>query len=322
MTFPPLKKSIPWGLLFLIYGLLCVSATAEKVLVYDEERGIVFVERDSLNRPKKEVHTAAPAIPQPSTNPADLHVNRKKDPPDIYFRSGLEYFKARDYQNALKNFEYAHSLQNKALYRLWIGKTFRQLNQNEKMLQVMNSILKKHPNSDVADDALFEIAFYHQVHNDYHQATRYYNRLAEQYPFGTSYSNGEEFRDLAREQTRVMRAEIVAALNLLGFSGEELPQLYTEYQQQRGIKPSGVGDKATVSLIKADRQAVEDAQSQMYQQIAQTRQQRTIALICAGICAVLLLLLLSLQITLRKKKRVLQTLSDTLSELDFQRNNG
>ena len=133
---------------------VCVNTKplfAEKVLVYDEERGIIFIDSDSLKNnsgghgspqsvsqkmPNSKVSRVKPKLRKP-TSKNDIHVGRKKDPPELYFKSGLEYFKNHDYLNALKNFQFASRARFETPeYQLWIGKAYRGLEDYTEMLKI------------------------------------------------------------------------------------------------------------------------------------------------------------------------------------------
>jgi tetratricopeptide (TPR) repeat protein len=229
---------------------------AEKTLIYDEEKGIIFVDKD-------QAAAAVPAEPAgtqgalrrgaPGTRPADTSLIRgkKKDPSGVYFETALQYFKAGNYQEALRLFLYADSTDPQPKYSLWIGKTYRQLGKGDRLLFIMKRILDAYPESDVADDALFEIAFHYQITDDYEKAMQTYTQLAEQYPFGTSFSNGENFRDIAKNQKQMMRGEIISTLKLLGYQGGELDELYGGFQKAQRLPVTGRGDQNTVRGIKA-----------------------------------------------------------------------
>ncbi|MBD3344291.1 MAG: tetratricopeptide repeat protein [Chitinivibrionales bacterium] len=252
----------------LVSIILCCTtiAQAEKVLIYDEEKGIIFVEKEkSATKGTAKKEKPSPGVSgtqQPQQNPGirkpsnkeDIHIGRKKDPPELYFRSGLEYFKNQDYENALKNFTFADSVDPKPLYTLWVGKSLRRLERYQQMHFVMEKLLNTAPESDVADDALFEIAFHNQKTNNYEKAVELYARLAEQYPFGRSFSNGQEFREIAREQRRMMRAEIISILRLLGYKGEDLTDLYISFQTRENLEVTGTGTQETINAIKARHQ--------------------------------------------------------------------
>lgn len=259
--FQMYDNSMKYMILIFISVFLFADLTfGEKVLVYDEERGIVFIDKNNKSNVKKKTKKSniKNIRPQPTIlkktvkpkHPDDIHINRKKDPPELYFESGQKYYKNKDFDNALKNFKFAAGRQVKPKYLLWIGKVYRQTNKKTQMLSIFKRILDDYPDSDVADDALFEIAFYYQVNNNYENATKLYGKLAEQYPFGLSFSNGEEFLEASRTQQRAMRGEIASALKYLGINGETLPETYSNFQKQHKLKITGTGTFQTISLIK------------------------------------------------------------------------
>jgi tetratricopeptide (TPR) repeat protein len=248
---------------FIIIILFSYSSIySEKVLVYDEDKGIIFVDKDSLaakEKKKKKKQSSNkkkssffPVAKEKSVynNTPDIHLDRKKDPPELYFKSGIEYYKNEDYENSLKNFKYAYEKDVKPEYLLWIGKAYRQLNESDQMFKMMKKIVKKYPESEVADDALFEMAFSYQKKNNYHNAIETYRRVIEQYPFGVSYSNGVKFIEIARKQIRIMRGEIKSALTLLGYTEDNLEDVYSKFQTINKIPVTGKGDSETIRTIK------------------------------------------------------------------------
>jgi tetratricopeptide (TPR) repeat protein len=156
--------------------LLCAAALpAQDELRFDPEKGIVVVDKKKTGKkaaPKALVRFDTSGrkwaqqenmIPQMEvmyerSDSADIHVGRRKDPPTIYFMSGLEYFKNGDYDRALKNFRHADSMGRKPVYRLWMGKAYRQLGQTNEMIDIMKQIIARDPESNISDDALFEMA--------------------------------------------------------------------------------------------------------------------------------------------------------------------
>jgi tetratricopeptide (TPR) repeat protein len=260
------RRAILWcaGALVALWSVPA-SLFAERVLVYDEEKGIVFVDNDAprektvASKPARDLLREKPVIKRseaasPLGNLVDPSIIRgkKKDPSSVYFESGLQYFRAGNYQDALRLFVYADSTDPQPKYALWVGKTYRRLGRTEQQLFIMKKILNIYPDSDVADDALFEIAFYYQAAGDYDKAAKTYTQLTEQYPFGSSFSNGEDFRDVAKKQKQMMRSEMISTLRILGYNGSEAEDLYSSFQQSKGLPVTGMGDQKTVSAIKAE----------------------------------------------------------------------
>jgi tetratricopeptide (TPR) repeat protein len=330
---------------FLSFILLCgvfiatmvFDANAEKELIYDEEKGIIFVDKDNPGEAggktvqKPVMKDAAPPMitipaetptqqPKRRTDKNDIHTGRKKDPPELYFSSGLEYFKNKDFKNAMKNFRYADSVSPSPHYSLWIYKTYRQLGATDKMLEGMHRLLEKFPESDVADDALFEIAFNYQTQDDYDMAGKLYTQLAEQYPFGLSYSNGEEFREIAREQRKYMRAELINLLTILGqYTDEDLQVSLRRFQELKGLEVTGTATQKTVRAIKAQHREYLDKEAMIAARAGEARR-HLLWVILAGTAAVIMLLLLVITrwVAISKLRQV-ETLQQAIAELDMRK---
>jgi len=313
------QRLIVGSVTFVAVAALC--AVAEKELMYDPVQGIIFVEKkDSAPGGGANPADLSPAghvrklkAPAPSSG---LHVGRKKDPPELYFKSGLEYFKNEDYNNALKNFTYADSLEHHSEYMLFIGKTLRNLGKKSEMIKVMFDVLKDDPDGEVADDALLELALHYKADDDYEKSIQLFTRLIEQYPFGTEYSTGEELPVLAREQRRIMRAEMINLLTTLGFGGEDLQSGFLKFQKAHNLLQSGVGDRETVTALKAAQREYlehEDVKAAKLQQIDELRGW-VYAAIAAGLinCVLLMVLLIKGQ-AYRKHVAELRTI---ISELE------
>jgi tetratricopeptide (TPR) repeat protein len=311
--------------------VLYFSASGEKVLMYDEEKGIIFVDKDQEKTgpvPKKESaqkKAQAPAVDREKHRPASngrtvdasIQRGRQKDPPEVYFHSGLQYFKNNNFEDALKNFTHADSLDPQPKYVLWMGKTLRQLHKYDRLLFIMNRIVTTYPESEVADDALFEIAFCYQTNDNYDLAIKTYTKLAEQYPFGTSFSNGESFRELAHKQCQIMRTEMISSLKVLGYPGDDLESLYREFQKSKAMAVSGVGDVETIRAIKA---AYENALNMAAAKERRRKRAGKFHAAAMTICAVLALNCVILFVINRKiaaKRRQLASLSQVLSELSM-----
>ena len=301
---------------------MTIAAFAEKELMYDPEKGIIFIEKGISSAGEKREAAAEKRPSPPAKRPSkpgsgsDIHIGRKKDPPQLYFKSGLEYYKSKDFTNALKNFSFADSVDHHPEYRLWIGKTLRSLGRIDDMLKTMIGIIRNEPDCDVADDALFELAIHYKQTNDYDKATQLFSQLIEQYPFGLAYSTGEELREIAREQRQLMRAEMINTLSILGYLGEDLPTSYRNFQKTNKLPVTETGDRETVEAIKEQHrryQEKEEMRSDRKQQLDRYSVWIYIAL-AAGTLNILLLLLLLLKVQARKKQ--VGELSKILSDLD------
>jgi tetratricopeptide (TPR) repeat protein len=249
-------------------------------------------------------------------NDTSLIRGKKKDSSAVYFESGLQYFKAGNYNDALKLFVYADSTEPKPEYELWIGKTYRQLNKGEQQLLVMKRILDTYPESDVADDALFEIAFHYQVTDDYEKAISMYTKLAEQYPFGKSYSNGESFREVAKRQIQTMRSDLAATLRTLGYTGERIDDLCAQFQREKNFRVTGQPDQATVLAVKrAHDDYVLKEEKAAQEKIAFDKHQR-IGFACGALFVVVLILFFFLKMNIAAKRSHVDELERSIEDID------
>lgn len=304
--------------------LVCGAAftAAEKELVYDAGKGIILVEKKSgaaaATSVKKGPRRQA-AAKSTGRGGADLHVGRKKDPPELYFRSGLEYYKNGDYDNALKNFTFADSVDHRPEYRLWIGKALRQLDRVDDMLMTMFTIIKNEPDCDVADDALLELALYYKTTDDYDRATQLFSQLVEQYPFGTAFSTGEELREIVREQRRLMRAEMLNILSILGYMNDDLPAAFRNFQKANNLPVTEVGDRQTVRAIKQQQRSYQEMEELKARQKLRFDRMKVwiYAALAAGALNILLLVTLGFQI--RARKRHVAELQKNITDLDVRK---
>jgi tetratricopeptide (TPR) repeat protein len=323
-------RSVYWAF-FCAMTVVVFDAFAEKVMVYDEEKGIIFTDKDEQgkvsslatkkesaapNRPvAREPQFVVPPSADGKTVDAGIQRGRKKDPADVYFESGLQYFKNGSYADAMKNFTRADSLDPQPRYVLWMGKTMRQTGNFDQLLFLMKRIIDTYPESDVADDALFEIAFCYQINDDYDRAMKTYTRLAEQYPFGTSFSNGENFRDVAAKQRQTMHVEMVSTLNLLGYTGEDIESLYSAFQSNNTLQVSGIGTRETVRAIKAAHVKLIAKQNADAAYRERMKKYAGLGWILAGILLINCVAVIAFNRNIAAKRRHLTTLEQTLSDL-------
>jgi tetratricopeptide (TPR) repeat protein len=301
---------------------------AEKGINYDPEKGIIFTDDNSAKksttqRPKNTfeskksavTHQTSP-VEQPVVKSNDLYYHRKKDPPEIYYKSGLEYFKNEDFSNALKNFNYADSLSSLPLYKLWKAKTLRRLNNILGMFHLLNEIATKYANSDIADDALLELSVYYKSINDYEKALETLTKLIEQYPFGISSATGEELPAIARDQRRLIRQEMVNDLAMIGYQEEDLASAYREFQVKNGLKITGTGTIETVSLIKQLQEQLLQKQDEESEKTQELDKYQWIMIACISVLFSTLILLFILRLNINSRKQHLLELKDILTELD------
>ncbi len=329
---------IPMPNAHLLFLLICSFAAvlfAEKELMYDPEKGIIFVEKGLSSSPasrekdatdnakatsdysqpqKKSRHRAA--MPR---SRSDLHIGRKKDPPQLYFKSGLEYYKNGDFTNALKNFTFADSVDHRPEYRLWIGKTLRSLDRPGEMLKTMFTIIKNEPDCDVADDALFELGLYYKKIDDYDKATRLFSQLIEQYPFALAYPTEEELREIAREQRRLMRAEMINLLTILGYIDEDLPSSFRNFQRDRKLPVTEIGDQTTIKAIKELHRHYLEQEDLKLRKQQRFEKYSTWLYIAIGAGTLNILLLLLLLSKAKARKRHLSELQKIIFDLDVQK---
>ena len=296
------------------------SGDTEKRLMYDPEKGIIFVdEKDKPLFPASRKRGHGRRSPAKRRKKTDIHINRKKDPPELYFKSGLEYYKNGDFSNALKNFIFADSADHRPEYLLWIGKTQHSLGKIDEMLQTMLDIINNEPDSDVADDALLELAVYYKVANDYDMSSHLFTRLIEQYPFGLSFATGEELMEVAREQRRLMRAEMINILTTLGYLGEDLPSKYRDFQEKNELEVTGKGDAKTVELIKKiHRRSLEEEESELLKQERMSRYSIWLY-IALGAGGINVLLLTVLFFRIKSRRQDLDELNKDIAELDVKK---
>jgi tetratricopeptide (TPR) repeat protein len=303
---------------------------AEKVLIYDEEKGITFVDKDEA--PARQQKSAKQPGAEPGEKPAAKSVQsaqiptsrnidngfirgKRKEPSGVYFESGLQYFKAGNYDDALRQFIYADSTDPQPVYSLWIGKTYRQLGKGDQVMFVMKRILSTYPDSSVAADALFEMGFYYQTSDDYAKAAATYTQLTEQYPFAKSYSNGEEFREVAKRLKQMMRSEMISTLKVLGYEGDEPDDLFRKFQKYKGLAITGTGDQVTIRAIKQELGEYQKAEAQKAAAKLQAERYVRWSVALSALCVLFSAVMAFARISAVNKKKHLLALSQSLADI-------
>ncbi len=300
-----------------IICLLFISAfsvESSQTLIFDEQKGIIFVDQEEAPDTKK---LPPPTLPERrEERERRLILGREADSPEAYFKTGLKFFDSGDFYAAQKNFSHANSVDPSPEYMLWMGKCYRQTGQHDEMLRIMRKILENHRTSDVAPDALFEIAFYYQTKGDYYMATRKYNQLAEQYPYAESFSGEHSFLRIAREQTRNMRAEIIDYLGDLGVQGESFRSAIKKFQKENGLALTGKPDQITVEKIKEKHNTyISEKQKRVDQQEAAKRY--IYHIMGAGVLAILnILFMIYMRVPIKEKKAHLDIMEQMVSDMN------
>lgn len=114
---------------------------------------------------------------------------------------------------------------------------------------LFSEILSKHPNSEVADDALFYLAVDDQTRGDYEAALLKYREVVEKYPDGTSMVGKFFFREEARKQLRAIQADLSSRLALLGIVDAPIGELLRQFQKKKELPVNGRADSLTVNTL-------------------------------------------------------------------------
>jgi tetratricopeptide (TPR) repeat protein len=317
--------------------LLCAAmsvrtAYSEKVLMYDEEKGIIFIDKDEAQSRQQKPAATAEATEKPAVKrsmpqgkiPTSRNVDngfikgKKKDPSGVYFESGLQYFKAGNFDDALRQFIHADSIDPQPVYSLWIGKTYRQLGKGDQVLFIMKRILDTYPDSAVAADALFEIGFYYQTSDDYARAAATYTQLTEQYPFAKSYSNGEEFREVAKRLKQMMRSEMISTLKVIGYEGDEPEDLVRNFQKAQGLAVTGVEDQKTVRSVKLEYRQYQKSEAKKAAARARAGRYMKWSAVLSGVCLLCLAAMIAARMSAASRKKHVLALSQSVSDLDIR----
>jgi tetratricopeptide (TPR) repeat protein len=236
----------------------------------------------------------------------------------VYFESGLQYFKAGNYEDALRQFIHADSTDPQPVYSLWIGKTYRQLGKGDQVMFIMKRILSTYPDSAVAADALFEMGFYFQTSDDYARASAIYTQLTEQYPFSKSYSNGEEFREVAKRLKQMMRSEMISTLKVLGYEGDELDDLYRKFQKEKGLALTGAGDQQTVRAVKQSYGEYQKAEARKAAAKLRSAKYMKWSAALGALCVLCAVTMVFARMNAANKKKHLHVLSQSVADLDVR----
>jgi len=116
-----------------------------------------------------------------SNLPAELHIK-------TLFKSGMCYFRLRDYNTALDYIKSAYeknpsgSLADDSLY--YTGMALTSLDRGDEAISYYNKLAELFPNSNFSDDALYRIGRIYSLRSDFENAAIYFKRVASNYPSG------------------------------------------------------------------------------------------------------------------------------------------
>lgn len=186
------------------------------------------------------------------------------------------------------------------------------------MTITMNRIIDDYPESDVADDAIFEMAFYHQINNRYSEASDLYKTLAERYPFGLSYSNGDEFLETSRKERQRMRGEIMSALPIIGIKVQSIEEGYSEFQKQNGLKVTGKGDSITVTSIRNKFKEISRNDESMSNTRRSLMENLKWAIVAGFIYFIVLMTMIIFFLKIKRFQKELSLIKETLTDMRIE----
>jgi tetratricopeptide (TPR) repeat protein len=259
-----MKKS---GIILLLFvaGILLSNqtATAKKVLVFDEQKGIIWVEEGKEGKKdkkgKKEEKKEAFDVPtigkeeevvvEKKTVRVRRHVKIKPASSQSYLKTGKKFYSSGDYKEAIRYFNKAWRKQRNPVYYFWIGACYRKIEKHFEMVSIFKEIVEKFPRSNVADDALFYLAVHAQKRYNYRLAISRYREVVELYPNGVSEMGGFAFREEAKKQLRAMKIDILSRLKLLNYTNNNPVALIKKFQEGIRLPITGKPDRKTMMML-------------------------------------------------------------------------
>ncbi|MBL8027011.1 MAG: tetratricopeptide repeat protein [Fibrobacteres bacterium] len=241
--------------------VLVSLVSAKKVLVFDENSGIQWVDQDANTGKKFEV----PEIKQKKKvvvieeGPLRVpdHVKTQPLTAAMMRETGQKFYLNGDYAEAKKYFDRAYEMEKDPLDMFWQGAILRKQDRIPEMVKIFKYILEKNPGHEAADDALFYLAVEDQKKGDYESALLKYRDVIERYPEGISIVGRFLFRDEARKQLRAIQADISSRLSLLGIVDGPLAELLRNFQKENDLPVTGSADSLTVNTLIALSDGIE-----------------------------------------------------------------
>ncbi|OGJ84202.1 MAG: hypothetical protein A2268_10615 [Candidatus Raymondbacteria bacterium RifOxyA12_full_50_37] len=237
-------------------GIVCALATtqagAKKVLKFDQQQGVIWVEEGKAPPPQKDFAPKAPVqekVVVETTITVREHVKTKKVTSESYFETGKKFYNNEDYAEALTYFQKAWIGEKNPLYLFWQGMCTRKLNDFKEMRALYEIIIRDFPKSEVADDALFYIAVVYQTDHSYDKAIELYRDIVEFYPNGQSEVGGFDLREEARKQLRFIKLDIISRLKILNYNDKNALTLIKDFQADNDLPVTGKPDRETIEQL-------------------------------------------------------------------------
>jgi tetratricopeptide (TPR) repeat protein len=264
-------------LVFLLCTCLGTHILAKKMIVWDDNLGIVF--KDEAEILKK--RAAAAKNKAEVKGPPEAGTERMNSAQD-YFDKGKSIFKNGDHAEALEYFKIAYKKKpTEAVYYYWIGACYLHLENYEKMDECFARILKLYRTSKVADDALFFRAFLAQHNQNYKRALVLYREFIDSFPDGTSIINGVKFTPMARVQISKINVELTTMLDSLKVKGGSMEQRLNNFQRKSNLETTGEPDSLTVGKLVFKSDSLKNYQSSIVAHSQEIRGKRK--LVFAGL---------------------------------------
>ncbi len=232
----------------LLVSVFVFSEPVKKRMIFSEEGGIQWVdEKGNLIDPVKKKSTEIIIERKIVRTPVKPTLGNTLFQVEENYLSGQRLYVKQNYPKAMEYFERAYRLSLDPIYLYQVALCYLRLNELEKMKQSFKQILKQHPKSEIADDALWQLAQFEKGKRFYSRAIEYYRSLVNDYPRSRSLQGETNLSKEAQLEIVALEQEMRSYLQKMGFSGE-LTESIKQFQKQNGLKPFGLMDSATVSL--------------------------------------------------------------------------
>ncbi|MFP4522552.1 MAG: tetratricopeptide repeat protein [Fibrobacterota bacterium] len=230
-----------------IFSLIIFSTmllNAEKVMIFDENKGIIFIEKEKVNDYRSSKNSGESKKTSTKALSGKKNLNDKE-----YYKVGEEYWKDGEYDEALKLFRKAYRSKPLPRYYYWQARCLQEKEQDG-FKEMFLRIIKQNPDSDVADDALFMLGYEAELSRNYEEALEYYRNLIVKYPYGKSEVNHLDLPGMARSQISLIKSDVSRRLDLLNIRGNTMKEKAAIFRKKIGLPPaSGELDRKTVSLL-------------------------------------------------------------------------